>query len=298
MKFKINCLLIVVTLFCSKITADTTDPRSDSDDDECIKEYLQHKGKIKSDLPVRPSTLYCRFTAATYLRIILTITERDVKDIIPNDAECLLKEFKSQEVLDVILKMKVIAESQLNDTRNELRKDLSSIALKCRTDEKKYIEIFNIFLGIENANKNETAAPITEEESTIKNVTLSASEHYYCFAKYTADNKLLRLENVELNPNVIAIVNIKCDAIIKEELERFENELSEKIDASPMVIACIIKEMKNVNFFDTHISLLVLNYFEFPKETENEERSKLNYNFAKMDFILFYCAEQGATADT
>lgn len=166
--------------------------------------------------------------------------------------------------------------SETYKTRYELKEDLVKVALKCDADVEKFIDIFSDFLGI-------------------KNVTLSALEHNYCFAKYAADNELLPLENIELNPNRISTINIDCGGIIKEERERFEKELVKTINASPSEIKCISEEYRNKNIFDAQISSLVLTYLDFPKEIKEAATAKLKDKLTQIFWIGFLCAAAGGT---
>ncbi len=199
MNIKIVYFLMGITfLLCYQVTAKTSDSDDGDSGTECLKKYLQQKGKleIESTAPVELG-LRCRFLTTAALRILSATIESRITSGFPSEAECLNKEFKNQDVADVIVKMEVIKKSELNehekqtrsdDAKTELKNDLGNVATTCGTDPNKFIESFNPYLGIKS--------PL--------NVTLPSLEHNYCFAKYVADNQLLPLDNIELNPYGIA----------------------------------------------------------------------------------------------
>lgn len=182
-----------------------------------------------------------------------------------NNADCLVNEFKNQETLDLLVKLNVLEKSelkenemknQMNETKNELKRDFGKIAVQCQIDESKFVSTFNCYLGI-------------------KNVTLEASEHNYCFAKFAADNNLLPLENIELNPNAIEIASINCDEIIEKERRMKEDELLNTLYRHPKTTQCVLNAYRRENLFGSEIAAKVLNNLEFPKATKDAEDDKI-----------------------
>jgi len=282
MKLNWFCLLIVVAHFCFNVTLASS---SDDDGVECLGTYLHQKGKLSADFPIRESgtqspPIYCRFVTAITLRVVQSLIESSIQEVLPKDADCLKSEFKNQETLDVIVKLSVIEDSNLSEndintqtnvTRDELKQDLIKIALQCETDEKKFIEIFNSFLGI-------------------KNETLAALHHNYCFAKYAADNELLPLNGIELNSNGIVTSRLDCNAIIKKERRKHERNAREKVKANnPKSLNCVMDAYVNQNVFNIYVVMNVIDYVEFPKETKDEESNKVANKFADFTRTVGFC---------
>lgn len=286
MKIKIFCLLIVTVFSCNKVTAESSADDSDTITRECLEEYLEQKGNIKGDFPTREWSFRCRTIAVTALRILNKSVESQINSTIHgSDAACLIKQFKNLEILDLLVKLEVVEQSKLSEsemetrtdeTITELRNALVNAALKCRTDQEKFVEIFNGYLGIKSP----------------RNVTLSALEHNFCFAKFVADNHLLPMENIDLNPNGIVTDNVNCDAIINEEREREEADYRNKLkDLKENVIECILEEYRKGQYFQSHISELVVGFLEFPKDIEDAETEKLKATVGQIAYIGFLCSK-------
>lgn len=279
MKLKfVSVVLIVVAICCLNVTADSDDDSSP----ECLENYLKQKGKLASNFPVRPVTseTTCRFVLVLSLALMRGIIDELITSKNPTST-CLVREFANQETLDLITKLNVIEESSLsenemktqtNETRNELKQDLAKIALQCETDVNKFTETFNDFLGI-------------------KNETLSALQHNYCFAKYASKHDLLPLKNVNLNPNGIETTNIDCRAIIRKERRSNEQDLRDTTkEKMPNSINCVMDVYKNNNVFDTSIATRVLEYVELSKEIKDAESKKNVNKIADFTVNVVNCA--------
>lgn len=276
MKLKLLCVLIVVGLVCSNVKADDDDDESQV----CLETYLRQKGKLGSDFPARQPSPLCIFITPISLKIFEAVVENQIRDKISNNTDCLIREFKNQESLDLIVKLGVIEDSELSEskmriqkslTRNELRQDLIKIALQCETDENSFIPVFNEYFGI-------------------KNVTLSAMEHNYCFAKYAADHELLPLENVDINPNGIDTTHIKCKAIIRKEHRRQESRVRDRLkEKKRKTKNCVMEAYRNNNIFEYGIMSQVLEYLEFSKEIKDAEANKIAEKIADYSVTIFTC---------
>ncbi|XP_037032963.1 uncharacterized protein LOC119071944 [Bradysia coprophila] len=279
MKFKLYCVVIVLAISCLNATANVDDDETNG----CLERYLMQKGKLPSHYPARqPSSIVvCRLTTTVYVSFLTRFFEVLIENRIKNGTECLKRELKNGGTLDLVIKLNLIEESQLseneqniqiNETRNELRQDLTKIARQCDTNEDKFIEVFN-------------------EQFGIKNETLSALEHNYCFAKYAADNDLLSLKNVNLNPNNIATTNIDCEAIIRKERRRQEHDVRQKAKAKmENSVNCVMDSYQGNDVFNTGIVMRVLQYVEFPKETRDAETEKAATKLAEFTVAVMVCA--------
>lgn len=204
------------------------------------------------------------------LKVLNALIQSKITETLPDDAVCLIKEFKNQEISDVLVKLRIIKKSKLSDdeirietnqTSEELKNDLTIVAFKCETDQHKFLEIFKEYFGIKSPRK----------------VTLSALEHYYCFAKYASDNDVLPLKNVDLNPYGIVTEDINCDAIISEERAVQEEKLR------------VVEEFRSKKLYDADIGAEVFKYLDFPKDIEEKGKEKLKFVYRQAAIIGFLC---------
>jgi len=280
MKLKFVTVLIVVAICCLNVAADSDDDEIDA----CIENYLKQKGKLARNFPVVPvtSTVKCRFASIFTVTLVRRIIVHLINAKHPNDATCLASEFENHETTDLIVKLNVIDDSKLlsenemqtqtNETRMELKHDLIKIAIQCGTEITEFIATFNEFLGI-------------------KNVTLSAQQHNYCFAKYAADNGLLPLQNVDLNPYGIQTTHIDCPSIMRKERRAVEQTLRSKTKENmPDRVSCVINAYRNKKIFDTSIASKVLEYVELSKEVKKVETDKVVEKVVDFTFAVASCA--------
>ncbi|KAG4078508.1 hypothetical protein HA402_009220 [Bradysia odoriphaga] len=279
MKFKFYCVVIVIAISCLNVTANVDDDETNG----CLERYLMQKGTLPSDYPARQpaSLIVCSLTTTIYVSFLTRLYEALIESRIKNGADCLKREFQSEGTLDLIIKLNIIEESQLseneqnvqiNETRNEFRQDLTKIARQCDTNEGKFIEVFN-------------------EQFGIKNETLSALEHNYCFAKYAADNDLLPLKNVNLNPNDIVTTNIDCEAIIRKERRSQERDVRQKAkEKMENSVNCVMDAYKENDAFNMGIVMRVLQYVELPNETRDAETEKAATKLAEFTITIMVCA--------
>lgn len=278
MNFHIFCIFIVTLLCTVSSSADS------SDGNKCVQEYLRQKGKLGAEFPAVEWSPRCRLIATSAMTILNESIKSRIKSGMPVlSVSCLIEEFTNQEIVDVILKLQVVKKSELSEnqkqsltseTYEEFKNDLASVANKCEADQNKFFELFLDFFGSKRPH----------------NKTLSAMEHNYCFAKYAAENDLLPLKNVELNPDGIDTRNVNCTAIIQEEQARQEQELRQKlIIQKPSVVECILDGYRNQNLFQSQVSTMVLNFLDLPKDIEEAETEKLKATFARVPLISFLC---------
>lgn len=273
----------MVALSCSFVPAQS----SDGYEYDCGANYLVEKGKLKSDFPIRQSaldtlgSLNCTIIALLAVRIYDEQVKTHLQKYIPDDVDCLIGELEYEETSDLLLKLEVIQASNLSEsqkrtqkdeTKSEIKQNLDEAALHCGTEEIKLAGSLNDFIGI-------------------KITTLSASEHMYCYGIFADVHNLLPLEGVNLNPNGIDIGHVNCCAIIAEQSKETEKDLLRKIyETSPKSVSCVLQAYKNGNLFNVRIGLLVLNYFEFSKETKVSEQSKFYDELGDFALKIVICA--------
>lgn len=159
--------------------------------------------------------------------------------------------------------------TQLDETRNELKQNLEQIATQCHTDDKNFISIFNVHLGI-------------------KNETLEVLRYEYCTAKYIADNKFLEMGNVEINPHHIDTESVNCDNVIDMDRSKEENGLSDKLPAQEK--ECIMNAYKNDKIYELIIALKVANNLEFSRESRNLEINRISQKMTVFAFTPLLCS--------
>lgn len=283
-------LLVTVVLSSYLVTGNYSDTSNRGT--KCMQEYLRRKGKLEIETPTHQWDLSCRFITTSVLSILSSTIDSKITSSFPDNAKCLFNEYRNREISDVIVKLDVIRKSELseyekqfqsNDTRNELRNELMNVALSCETDPSEFLVAFNVYLGIKSP----------------RNTTQSSLEHNYCFAKYVADNKLLPLDNVELNPFGLTTVGLDCDAIISEQQQREEDDIRKILKpVSPSLVECNIKQYREEKIFQASIKAKVLRFLDFPADVQEAEIKKLKLEFGRIQLSAFLCAVADSEADT
>jgi len=278
--FAIYGVVICIALCTFVVTAD--------ENNECIAQYLNKKGKLDNNFSSTqaPTLSHCRLALPIVLGVMKTLIDDQIKEKLPNDEDCLIKEFSNKEALDQMLKIGVIKnsnslgeseiKSQLDETRKDFKDDLEEIAVQCEVAGDKFESIFNDVLGI-------------------KNETLAALESYYCLTKYAADNKVLPLDNVELNPDNIKTEDVDCSAIIARERRIEERDIRNKLQSkSPAVISCVMNAYKSDKLFDWGVAAKILDKVDLPKETKKLGRDQLVEKLSSFGMSTLFCVLQEA----
>jgi hypothetical protein len=283
MKFAIYCLALSATLYCVCARALLDEGEA------CLVQYLKSKEKISADFPstLQTASSHCDLTVQIAQRVLRQQFVDKIKENIPNQSQCLLDGFDEKEILDDVFKVSVISESktlgenniktQLEAARSDLKEQLEKIEVQCNTVDKTFTNTFNEILGI-------------------KNETLAVSQYEYCISKYTADNGILPLKNVELNPRHIDVENLDCDAIIDKDRRKTIKEIREKMTATPngnMYIDCILNAYNNKNIYDSSLALKVLYILELPKETKESEKNRATQKISEFSVATFTCIISG-----
>lgn len=282
MKFVIYCVVLSVTLsyvYAAKVL---------DEGEACLVQYLKGKAKLSSSFPstLQPSSR-CRLAIPITLQTVREIIVDQVKEKTSGDSECLITEFDNQDTLDDVLKISLIQESkilsenekknQLATSRDELKQDLRKIAIQCHTDDTAFISVFNEYLGI-------------------KNETLEVFQFEYCISKYVADNSLLAMDNIDLNPHNIDTKNINCDNLIERERNKVANDMREKLASTPnpeQIFECVMVAFNNDKIFDYGLAMRVLYILDFPRETKESEKTRITQKIASFALSTFTCVLNG-----
>lgn len=275
MKFAIVCLVFYAEMLLYASAASS----AFRDGEACLVQYLQKKGKldttVKSTEPPSPN---CR-VVMPLTKIVLrkTFTDRIEKEV-ANHKDCLTAAFDDRETLDLIIKISVIQEiddvkADLQSTRQALKEDLKSILIQCDTNDDAFIAIFHDYLGY-------------------KNETLEVLQQDYCLAKYVADNKIVDLSNVELNPGRIDTANIDCNPMVEKLRNDSEKELSDKIFSLPKgqsILRCVMDAYKKGGIFDAGVALKVLYNLDVPKGVKDGDKDRLTQKLSGFGLATYTC---------
>lgn len=274
MKFEIYCIAAYATLLhiCVANTAFR-------DGEACLIQYLQKKGKLGNDFKsIEQPSPNCLFVMPlTKMVLRKTFTDRIEKEI-PKHSDCLTTKFDSQETLDLIIEISVVQEIdnvkiELEPIQRALHDDLKNIMSHCETKDETFIAIFNDYLGF-------------------KNETLEVLQQDYCLAKFVADNKIVDLSNVELNPGKIDIENLNCNQMVDKLRNDSEKELTDKILSLPNgqdILRCVMDAYKMGGIFDAGIALKVLYNLDVPKELKQPEHDRLTQKLSGFGLATFSC---------
>lgn len=244
MKFALICVLILLSPVLASQFVDEIEA--------CLVQYLKGKGKLSSDFQsVKEPSQLCVDKLSSMLQSLRTFIDDEIRKEMPNEVECLLGAMDDQETVDhftmiYVLRLNMFLSEndlkiQLAGSRTQLKQDLESIALQCKVDDKNFVKIFNVNLGI-------------------KNETLEALQYEYCITKYCVDNKFLVSGNYEMNPNNIA-TDINCTSIIDIDRNKAEQEFADEYITTPEAKeakTCIVQAYRNAKRYEWFIALKVL----------------------------------------
>lgn len=276
MKFAIRCLAVYIYAQFLYVSASGN---AFNDGEACLIQYLHKKGKLDDNFTsIEKPSPNCLFVMPlTKMVLRKTFTDR-IDSEIPNHSDCLKARFDSQETLDLVIKISVIREvdikTELDPVRRALHDDLKNIMSHCDTNDESFLAIFNDYLG----NKNETLAVLQED---------------YCVSKYVADNNILDLSNVELNPNRIDTENLNCNQMVEKLKNDSEQELSDKIASLPhgkKILVCVMDAYKTNKIFETGIALKVLYNLDVPKDLKESEKVRLTQILSGFGLATFNCS--------
>lgn len=275
MKFALYCLII-----CTEIYYISAVDNTFHDGEACLVQYLQRKGKLDASfkLTEKPSPNCVFAIPLTKMVARKSIMDKIEKDI-PSHSECLMAKFDSQETLDLLIKISVVHDgddkTELQSARNALRDDLKTVMSHCETNDARFSTIFDSYLGI-------------------KNETLEVLQQDYCLAKYVADNKIVDLKNIDLNPHQIDTgSSLNCNQIVDRLRNDAEKELADKISTLPKgqrILGCVMNAFQNGKVFDSGVALKVLYNLDVPTELKESEKVKLSQKLSEFGLATFTCS--------
>jgi len=280
MKFSLYCLALGITLsyVCARAILD--------EGEACLVQYLKNKEKLSQDFP---STLLqalpnCDLGVQIAIQVLRKAIVDKIKETLPVELECLTNEFDNRETLDQLVKISIISESkmlsengkktQLEICRSQLKLDVEKIAIQCNANVRIFKNIFNEALGI-------------------KNETLAVLQYEYCITKYVADNSLLPLNNVDLNPKNINTENVDCNDIIDKERAKTVQEIRDKLVATQngdSIFECVSNAYNKDRIFDWSLAIKVLHIVDLPKETDEYEKERIVKKLVNFAGSTFSCA--------
>lgn len=262
MKFVFICGAVTIAQLLCFVTADRADDLLENELINCGFQYLKDKGKLDDNinftLPHFKET--CEFLMPTTISTILQLTENRTMEAMPNKSECLMNGIRDEVAMDSFLKVYLIyrkltdnfLENQLVAAIDELKQKLEKISLRCQV-HRSFVLLF-------------------QQSLTIKNNSLVAVQRDYCLTEYVANNFLLNLTDVQLNPYNLETDNVNCANIIGNELR---DDMQKTCDAvyksgaeSAENLHCAVNVYKNNKMFDWVTAWKVSEIVDMPTFTK------------------------------
>lgn len=160
--------MICLTICClhtsaGRIVLDRND--GSRDDSACITQYLKNKGKLANDFPSVKASSVCRFIVVEIVRIVGEIVKGRITKEMPNDVDCIVKEYERNQLVDNLLKIALIVKSDkltvagkitaLEIARDELKEQKKVIGATCGLEVEKFSQVLDKIL---EPQRNETIA--------------------------------------------------------------------------------------------------------------------------------------------
>lgn len=269
-KRSLFCVVVFCTVLCSADEPYTLV-------DLCFVQHLKGVGKLNVDIlstEKRIDPLVCHVVSGQAMEIIKSTYNGEIRADMPNDADCLTDEFSVQRSVENVAKIRLFEKSSLNDTekehqmaeaRNEFTQNLEKIATHCRADQRKFVNIFHLILGI-------------------KNETLEAHQTVYCLTRYAVAAKVLDFGTADINPhNIDPEGGVDCDGIVELEKIRAERELRNLVSGTPAgsrSLDCIMDAYRSGEVFRYQIALRALYHLDLTKETKALAAQSPSTNFS------------------
>lgn len=274
-----NIIVVVVFLL---FTISKTQAESASDKGHaCIIQDLQRKGLLEEDFPSPANTVGCHLAASVMssLEDAFYGTLDDKESI---KADCVKPKLKQYNLFDYAMKKEIVemsrqipkekADEFLKSAKNGMKEALDKSAKDCDSDP--------------------TWAGIYDEILGIKNTTLVVLQKNYCMLKNSIDKNLLKVGEIEMNPENIDIDNLDCDELIQNHVDKLTNEMRKKYEEKGMrgaQVDCVIDTFKTGNAFDIIIALEVIEKLDISPGLRRENKEELTPGLEKIIRNLFSC---------
>lgn len=249
----------------------------------CLAQYLQQNGILETDFPSEPaancfliSTIISTFEDAIYKKF------NDKEGI---NADCVKTELKSKKFFDHALKKEVIemskliddekADAMLKKTKIDMKDILENVAVDCKSDPK-WAGIFDDVLGV-------------------KNTSLAVLEQDYCYLKNSLDKNLIKIQNIDRNPDNIDTSMVDCDALVKSKIDLLKDDMKKKYEEQGLggpQIECTISKLTEGNFPHTMIAIGVLEKLNLPRDVLQKNKEDLSASMQHAMLGVFRCVLQ------
>lgn len=251
----------------------------------CVVRFLKDRKQLRDDFPVSTDldTSRCRLVMPLIMHVFEKALCSKLSEEKSINAECVMSEFKSSGVMDLMLKQEVVLMS----------KDLPEDESKKMLEEGKN-ELRRIFHSASNVcESNPTYAGLFDDILEFKNESLAVLRQDYCFTKYVVESKLIDTQDIDINPKRIVTTNIDCQAMIKsnqiERQEKLVKSLKSKNLTSEQ-IQCVIDKFQIERAFDSNLALEVIDQVDVPLEVRRRNRENIAKKLENFIKSVFICA--------
>lgn len=255
-----------------------------NDGNACIAEYLKEQGKLEEDF-VSSGTFHPS-KCTLVMPLILTAFERALELKLSNkssiNSNCVIVELKKNGAMDYMLKQELLT----------MTKSLDEEETKIRIEETKE----NLRMVFEEAAKKCDSDPsyggLFDDILEIRNESLAVLQQNYCYTKYVIENKLIDLEEVDVNPKRLAISNIECEAKIASNRIEKENKLRSSLELKKTpqkTVECIMEKFQSSRAFDSNLALEVIDQIDASLEDKRRNREKIAGKFQEFITSMFSC---------
>lgn len=261
----LKSVLLLFACLCHFGTADLLDQGN-----KCVVEYLKEKKLLEQSFPAPEATqpiscsLALRFTLPTVKKMLSEM----IKDKEGIKEECVKEKLESSLMTEYVLMEQVVEtadslsnldrEHKITEVKAAIKNILHEVASDCDSDPA-YAGVFDNYLSL-------------------KNETLEFLQQDYCNTKYSIDNGMLQVGDININPGGIDTAQLNCDDIIEKQRRKAQDEMDKKFRASAIPERqriCVINKFKTTKMFEKAIAIAAVEKLDIPFELKNENKNRL-----------------------
>lgn len=264
----------------------------------------KNRKTLEEKTPVSGSD-QCELKLNEYREMFYTelTTELKADEEFITTADCIVEQAKSLHLAEVAMKRHVY-ENTRRMSRRKRKKSMRAIdyaiekkmevAVKLCTTDEVFGELFDSLYASDNSTdsskENKVDSNTSEEEET------SEKGEDYCTRKYMIDNGFINttVYDVKLNPENIAVTDLKCEEMVKASKLQSLNEIKEEFEdehrrPSKKTTRCIMKAMTSSNYFENSIKVAMLGEIKISEELKAVEREKFIVAMKEMYENILKC---------
>ena len=280
--------LLIVLFFCivPLVSAKSIKGRETS---TCIADYLKSISLMSADLGSNnPPSLLCQaIVDVTKIQILQSVRFEIQNDIeMRSEADCIMENLKKSNFGNNLLLIYVIeASEEIDETEKSEKLNLAKTTITQDT--------FNSFVSCKGRTKfGEMFDSFLEPKTSSEEKTDPKED--YCIRKRIIENKLITLENVNLqmNPQNIDTSNVDCNIVYQKTFKDAEDDLvknlldddsdsteeDDTIKFDPTNVACILQTLRQRAYID---HLLQFDYLK-DMSLDATKRNQMRNNFIEI----------------